>query len=236
MRHTLTRVSLVGSAIVLSGCAGRESADHGRPVSQSTLVVAAPATPAAAAPPAVVSESAVLADARMDTARFTERFATPDVVFRYERGGRVVEERATEGAARVVRIEGPRVSSADGPAGGSPVYVLNVSWYSLAPAQTLEAWARAHADADPDDEAEEKAAAGGPPVPPGPTSPDTLSGRPALAQVLAGPDAELYRRYVAAGPWVLVFRYDRPPSEAPTSDYVRGPLALMARLEWPPHE
>ena len=235
-RGTMLRRSVVVVGmllpLVMSDCASRESAQRPR----DTLVVSAPpplTTPAsapAAAPDA--SDSAALGDASLDTARITERFVTPEVVFRYERGGRASELPPFDGAARIVRLDGRSNRLPDGSPGG-PAYSLEISWYPLAPAPTLDAWAKVHADPEVDDEAEEKAAAGGPPVPAGMTSPTTVAGRPALAQSLSGIDATLERRYVQAGPWVLVFRWASDEVEGrKLSDFAAGPLALLQRLEW----
>lgn len=157
---------------------------------------------------------------------------TPEVVFRYEQGGRASELTPFGGAARIVRLEGRPIRSRDGAIGG-PLYALEVSWYPLAPSPNLEAWAQVHADPEVDDEAEEKAAAGGPPVPAGPTSRDTVAGRPGLSQSLSGPEGTLERRYVAAGRWVLVFRWESDDDgRGRTSGADAGVMALLDRLEW----
>ena len=229
-RRSVIAVGILTPVIVSSACSSRESAQ--RP--HDTLVVAAPSpTPTpTAAPAAADPDSAALGDARLDTTRITERFATPEVVFRYEQGGRASELPPFGGAARIVRLEGRPLRLPDGTRGG-PAYALEISWYPLAPASTLDAWAKVHADPEIDDEAEEKAAAGGPPVPAGLTSPTTVGGRPALGQSLSGIDATLERRYVQAGPWVLVFRWDTDEVEGKKlSDFAAGPLALLQRLEW----
>lgn len=229
LRRSIAAVALL-APVVMSGCATRDSAQ--RP--HDTLVVLAPSSSSGSAgvPAAEGPDSAAVADARVDTTRLTERFATPEAVFRYEQGGRAYELTPSGGAARIVRLEGRPIRSRDGTRGG-PLYALEVSWYPLAPASNLEAWAKVHADPEIDDEAEERAAAGGPPVPAAATSRDTVAGRPALSQSLAGPEGTLERRYVVAGRWVLVFRWesdDEGGNRASGAD--AGVLALIDRLEW----